>query len=113
MNDRARNRPQTVAAADDATSGPQMEHGHVTMDGRVMGTPAYMSPEQARGQIDQLDKRTDVFALGAILCEILTGQPPYVSDGGSSSDDSQPGDSQLSLLERARTASVAPAFVAA
>ncbi|MEZ6086968.1 MAG: protein kinase [Pirellulaceae bacterium] len=44
--------------------------------GSVMGTPAYMSPEQARGTSDQLDERADVFALGATLCEILTGHPP-------------------------------------
>lgn len=49
-----------------------------TQAGTVMGTPAYMPPEQARGEVDQLDERSDVFGLGAILCEILTGQPPYV-----------------------------------
>ena len=43
--------------------------------GAVWGTPAYMSPEQSRGQI--ADLRTDVFGLGGILCEILTGSPPY------------------------------------
>jgi serine/threonine-protein kinase len=42
-----------------------------------MGTPAYMPPEQALGQADRIDPRADVFALGAILCEILTGRPPY------------------------------------
>ena len=41
-----------------------------------MGTPAYMPPEQARGDVEAMDERSDVFALGAILCEILTGQPP-------------------------------------
>jgi serine/threonine protein kinase len=39
-----------------------------------------MPPEQARGEIDRLDQRCDVFALGAILCEILTGRPPYLAD---------------------------------
>jgi eukaryotic-like serine/threonine-protein kinase len=49
----------------------------MTRMGREMGTPAYMPPEQALGEWDAVDERADVFALGAILCEILTGQPPY------------------------------------
>ncbi|MEM6468590.1 MAG: protein kinase [Planctomycetota bacterium] len=48
-----------------------------TQFGCVIGTPAYMPPEQANGRIDDLDQRSDVFGLGAILCEILTGSPPY------------------------------------
>jgi serine/threonine-protein kinase len=48
-----------------------------TRDGAVMGTYAYMPPEQARGETARLDERCDVFGLGAILCGILTGSPAY------------------------------------
>jgi len=51
--------------------------GSQSMVGSVMGTPGYMPPEQAMGQVDELNERADVFSLGAILCEILTRQPPY------------------------------------
>jgi Tfp pilus assembly protein PilF len=47
--------------------------------GTISGTPAYMAPEQARGENERVNKRADVFALGSILCEILTGKPAYVS----------------------------------
>ena len=48
-----------------------------TMDGAVAGTPAYMSPEQARGEIAKIDQRSDVFSLGAILYEMVTFTAPY------------------------------------
>lgn len=49
-------------------------------DNSVIGTPGYMSPEQARGDRKTLDVRSDVFLLGALLYEILTHRPPYLSD---------------------------------
>jgi serine/threonine protein kinase/WD40 repeat protein len=47
-----------------------------TMDGAVMGTPNYMSPEQAMGKVNELDERSDIFSLGGILYAILTLRPP-------------------------------------
>jgi serine/threonine-protein kinase len=62
----------------DSDSGSSV--GAETSAGSILGTVSYMAPEQARGNTDLLDKRADVFGLGAVLCEILTGKPPYTGD---------------------------------
>jgi serine/threonine-protein kinase len=74
------------------------EEGEASRAGSVLGTPAYMAPEQARGDVDRIDRRTDVFGLGAILCEILTGRPPYTGQGSQE------------LLRRAERADLAEGF---
>src|SRR5262249_57745171 len=69
-----------VRTARSGGAGP----GADTEAGSLLGTPASMPPEQARGDVALLDRRCDVFGLGAILCEVLTGKPPYL---GRSSEE--------------------------
>ncbi|WP_394844147.1 serine/threonine protein kinase [Pendulispora brunnea] len=63
---------------------PQAGGGVQTLDGRVLGTPRYMSPEQIRSEAN-IDGRSDIFSMGAVMMEMLTGQSPFVAETPSAS----------------------------
>jgi len=68
------------AALSDSMAAPGDAHGkaaHSTRHGAILGTPLYMAPEQASGDVSAIDERTDVFAIGGLLYQLLTGSAPY------------------------------------
>jgi len=70
-----------------------------TTAGQVLGTPLYMSPEQASGRIDSMDERTDVYGLGAILFAILTGYAPHEASQESRSQSARGAELYASIVE--------------
>ena len=77
----SRVRPTPIRPRRTIQSASARRGDSATQAGSVLGTPAFMPPEQAGGEVDKVDPASDVFGLGAILCVILTGQPPYRGSG--------------------------------
>ncbi|NUN51020.1 MAG: serine/threonine protein kinase, partial [Candidatus Brocadiae bacterium] len=71
---------RTLRAASDREDVRHSWGANLTFAGDILGTPAYMSPEQAEGRVDEVDARSDIWALGAILYEILATRPPFVGN---------------------------------
>lgn len=66
---------------DDVSGGDESSSPLNTMEGDIVGTPVYMAPEQAHGWIEQVGPATDVYSIGAMLYQLLSGHRPYLSPG--------------------------------
>ena len=67
----------TIKVTDFGLAKQQASDSKLTTSGAILGTPSYMAPEQAAGDGSQIGPPTDVYALGSILYELLTGRPPF------------------------------------
>jgi WD40 repeat protein/serine/threonine protein kinase/Tfp pilus assembly protein PilF len=69
------------SSAGEEEAGDAPDSPLVTMDGTVLGTPVYMPPEQAMGRTEEIDERSDIYSVGAMLYALLSGRTPYVEPG--------------------------------
>ena len=105
--DRVQGEPDDPSAVVDSVGSSDVG---LTMQGQAIGTPAYMAPEQASGRLDLIDRHTDIYGLGAILYEVLTGGPPF--SGTDTHEVLRKVREEQPLLPRERWAEVPPALEA-
>ncbi|MCB9898535.1 MAG: protein kinase [Planctomycetes bacterium] len=72
---------RSIVHTDRREAADDIDSSHVTLDGDVIGTPAYMAPEQARGDLASVGAHSDVYAVGAMLYHLVAGRSPYLEPG--------------------------------
>ncbi len=97
---------------DDAATDSLAPEPLRTVEGDVIGTPAYMPPEQARGELERLGTRSDVYALGALVYHLLAGHPPYLEEPLAARRVLERVRSEAPLPLAGRAPGAAPALVA-
>lgn len=80
-NEGKRQDPGSAGERTGQSSAPPDSSPLRTLEGTILGTPAYMSPEHALGHIQEIDPQSDVYSLGAVLYELLAGYPPFLPPG--------------------------------